>query len=258
MARIVLGIEYDGTAYSGWQVQSQAPSVQAELQRAMSRVADHAVQLTAAGRTDAGVHALMQVAHFDTEAARPELAWALGGSAECPADISVLWAREVPADFHARFDALSRTYVYRITNRRVRPALERARACWIRRPLDAEAMHAAAQLLLGVHDYSAFRAAQCQSPSPVRCVTGIVVRRDADEVEITVRANAFLYHMVRNVAGTLLAVGVGDQPQSWVADVLASRERTQAGVTAPPQGLYFAGVDYAATYGLPSGPPGLR
>jgi tRNA pseudouridine38-40 synthase len=258
MARIVLGIEYDGSAYSGWQLQAHAPSVQGELERALSVVADHPVQLTAAGRTDAGVHALMQVAHFDTTAVRPEQAWVLGGSAECAADVCVLWAREVAPEFHARFSAVSRTYRYRILNRRVRPALERARACWIRRPLDAEAMHAAAQSLLGEHDFSAFRAAECQSTTPVRRVTGIAVRRDEDRIEIAIRANAFLHHMVRNIAGTLIAVGVGDQPPQWVATVIARRDRTQAGATAPPQGLYFAGVEYDPGYGLPSAPPVFR
>jgi len=258
MARIAIGVEYDGSAYSGWQVQQHAPSVQGELERALSRVADHPVDLNAAGRTDAGVHALMQVAHFDTVAARPEQAWVLGGSAESAADVSVLWAREVPDDFHARFSALSRGYVYRIVNRKVRPALDRARACWVRRPLDADAMQAAAQCLLGEHDFSAFRAAECQSTTPVRRVTAVAVRRDADRVEMRIEANAFLHHMVRNVAGTLIRVGVGDEPMEWVDHLLRSRDRTRAGATAPPQGLYFAGVDYDPRYGLPSGPSALR
>jgi tRNA pseudouridine38-40 synthase len=256
MARIAIGVEYDGSAYAGWQMQRHAPTVQAELERALSRIADHELRLTAAGRTDAGVHALMQVAHFDTGASRPEQAWVLGGSAECGADVSVLWARTVPDDFHARFSAVSRSYLYRIVNRQVRPAIDRARACWLRRPLDAGAMHAAAQALVGEHDFSAFRAAHCQSSTPVRRVTGIAVRRDADRIEIEITANAFLHHMVRNVAGTLIAVGVGDRPVGWVAELLASRNRTQAGVTAPPQGLYFARVEYDARWGLPAA--GLR
>ena len=258
MARIAIGVEYDGSAYSGWQAQPHAPSVQGELERALSIVADHRVELTAAGRTDAGVHALMQVAHFDTAATRPEQAWVLGGSAESAEDVSVLWAREVPDDFHARFSALSRGYLYRIVNRKVRPALDRARACWVRRPLDADAMQAAAQCLLGEHDFSAFRAAECQSTTPVRRLTAIAVRRDADCVEVRVTANAFLHHMVRNLAGTLIRVGVGDEPPAWVGDVLRSRDRTRAGATAPPQGLYFVGVDYETRYGLPSRDPGLR
>jgi tRNA pseudouridine38-40 synthase len=258
MARIAIGIEYDGTAYSGWQLQQHAPSVQAVLERALSSVADHELRLSAAGRTDAGVHALMQVAHFDTTASRPEQAWVLGGSAEAQPDVSILWARQVPDDFHARFSALSRSYLYRIVNRRVRPAIDRARACWVRQPLDAEAMHAAAQSLVGENDFSAFRAAGCQSPTPVRRLTCIAVRRDADRIEIEVTANAFLHHMVRNVAGTLIAVGAGDQPAGWVAEVLASRDRVRAGATAPPQGLYFAGVEYEARWGLPAASAGLR
>jgi tRNA pseudouridine38-40 synthase len=252
MARIALGIEYDGSAYAGWQVQAHAPSVQDELQRALSQVAAHGVVLTAAGRTDAGVHALMQIAHFDSETAREEHAWVLGATAECAADVSVLWARTVPADFHARFSALARTYLYRIVNRRVRPALERARTCWVRRSLDIQTMHEAAQCLVGEHDFSAFRAAECQSRTPVRRVDAIRVSGDGPRIEIAVRANAFLHHMVRNIAGTLIAVGVGDRPTDWVAEVLARKDRTRAGVTAPPQGLYFAGADYDPSYGLPS------
>jgi tRNA pseudouridine38-40 synthase len=258
MARIALGLEYDGSAYFGWQRQSHAPSVQGEFERALSSVADHPVRLTAAGRTDAGVHALMQVAHFDTTAVRPEQAWVLGGSAAAAEDLSVLWAREVPGDFHARFSALSRTYRYRILNRRIRPALERHRSCWIRRPVDAEAMHEAAQCLLGEHDFSAVRSADCQSSTPIRRITAIAVRRYGMRVEIEISANAFLHHMVRNIAGTLLAVGVGDRPVAWVAEVLASRDRASAGPMAVARGLYFAGVDYAAHYGLPSGPASFR
>lgn len=254
MARIALGIEYDGSAYSGWQLQSHVRSVQGELQRALSGIANHDVQLTAAGRTDAGVHALMQVAHFDTHASRPEQGWVRGGSTESAPDVTILWARPVPAAFHARFDAVSRSYVYRILNRPARPALERSRACWIRRPLDAVAMHAAAQSLVGEHDFSALRAAECQSTTPVRRLIAIGVERRGEVIEISVRANAFLHHMVRNIAGTLLAVGTGDRPVEWVAAVLAERDRTQAGVTAPPQGLYFAGVEYPPEFGLPSNP----
>lgn len=254
MARIALGIEYDGSAYCGWQRQTHARSVQGEVERALSNIADHEVHLTSAGRTDAGVHALMQVAHFDTHAVRPEQAWVRGGTTEGPADISILWARRVPDAFHARFDALSRSYLYRILNRPVRPALDRLRACWVRRPLDADVMHAAAQALVGEHDFSAFRAAECQSTSPMRRLLAVSVVRSGEFVHIELRANAFLHHMVRNVAGSLIAVGNGDRPPAWVARVLESRDRTQAGVTAPPQGLYFAGVEYPAELGLPSAP----
>lgn len=259
MTRIAIGIEYDGSAYSGWQQQAHARSVQGELQRALGRVADHEVQLTAAGRTDAGVHALMQVAHFDTSSPREDRAWVLGGTAESAADVSVLWARRVPSAFHARFSALSRSYCYRIAERPVRPALDRSRACWMRRPLDVEAMHAAAQVLIGEHDFSAFRAAECQSATPVRRLAAISVhRRSRTTVEVVVTANAFLHHMVRNIVGTLLAVGAGDQGPGWVAEVLESRDRRCGGVTAPPQGLYFAGVDYPADFDLPSMASGFR
>jgi len=252
MARIAIGIEYDGSSYSGWQLQSHCRSVQQELERALSRVADHAVTLTAAGRTDAGVHAFCQVAHFDSEAKRALPAWALGGSAECASDVTVLWAHRVAEDFHARYSARSRTYLYRVLNRPMRPALERTRVCWIRRPLDAECMHEAAQALIGEHDFSAFRAAECQSSTPMRRLLEIAVVRRDEHVDILVRANAFLHHMVRNIAGTLLAVGCGERPAAWVAEVLALRERTRAGVTAPPQGLYFVGAEYAPEHGLPS------
>lgn len=257
MTRIAIGIEYDGTSYSGWQVQGHAPSVQAELERALGSVADHPVELTAAGRTDAGVHALMQVAHFDSDAPRALEAWVLGGTAASAPDVSVLWARFVADDFHARFSALSRSYRYRILNRRVRPALDRGYCCWVRRTLDADAMHAAAQPLVGEHDFSAFRAAECQSTTPMRRLDAISVRRAGDHVVVEVTANAFLHHMVRNLVGTLIAVGGGEQPPEWVAEVLAGRDRTRAGMTAPPQGLFFAGVRYDERHGLPTAPVGL-
>ena len=266
MPRIALGIEYDGSAYAGWQQQPHARGVQGELERALAGIAGHPVNLTAAGRTDAGVHALLQVAHFDSDTCRPDHAWTLGGTAESAADVTILWARTVPAHFHARYSALSRSYRYRILNRRMRPALDRLRACWARRPLDADLMHRAAQQLLGERDFSAFRAAECQSRTPMRRLFEAGVERRGDTVEISVRANAFLHHMVRNIAGSLLLVGSGDRPEAWLGEVLAARDRTLAGPTAPPQGLYFAGVEYPAEFGLPSmaqasgrlgaGPPG--
>lgn len=256
MPRIAVGIEYDGSAYAGWQQQAHAPGVQGEIERALGSVAGHPVALTAAGRTDAGVHALLQVAHFDTDALRPEQAWALGGTAQSAADVTILWAREVPDRFHARHSAISRTYLYRILNRRMRPALERMRACWIRRPLDAAAMQDAAQLLLGERDFSSFRAAECQSRTPVRRLLEIAVVRRDDVVDIRVHANAFLHHMVRNVAGSLIMVGTGDREPAWIGDVLEARDRSAAGPTAPPQALYFAGVEYPAEFGLPCAPPG--
>ena len=253
MPRIAVGIEYDGSAYAGWQQQSHARGVQGEIERALASVAGHPVSLTAAGRTDAGVHALLQVAHFDTGATRPEHAWALGGTAGSAADVTIVWAREVPGQFHARYSALSRTYVYRILNRRMRPALDRLRVCWVRRPLDAVVMQEAAQALLGERDFSSFRAAECQSRTPMRRLIEVGVTRSDDVVEIRVRANAFLHHMVRNIAGSLILVGTGDRGPGWIAEVLESRDRTAAGPTAPPHALYFAGVEYPAEFGLPCG-----
>jgi len=253
MPRLALGIEYDGSAFAGWQFQSHARSVQGDLQRALSQVADHPVELTAAGRTDAGVHALEMVAHFDTTAAQPLHAWVLGTNANVAAEISVLWAHVVPDDFHARHQATARSYLYRVLDRRVRPALERQRVCWIRHELDAERMHEAAQALVGHHDFSAFRASECQSPTPVRKLMELSVGRDGPYVDIRVRANAFLHHMVRNIAGSLILVGRGERSAGWLSEVLQGRDRCEAGPTAPPDGLYFLGADYPAGYGLPSG-----
>jgi len=261
MPRLALGIEYDGSAFAGWQHQSHARTVQGDLQDALSQVADHPVELTAAGRTDAGVHALEMVAHFDTTAERPLFAWVLGANANAPAEISVLWAHPVAHDFHARHQALARRYLYRILDRRMRSALERERVSWIRHELDASHMHEAAQVLVGHHDFSAFRAAECQSPTPVRKLMDIAVERRGPYVDIQLQANAFLHHMVRNIAGSLMLVGRGERPAGWLADVLRRGDRREAGPTAPPQGLYFVGADYAAGHGLPSGrlrrpPPG--
>ena len=221
------------------------------------------MSVTAAGRTDAGVHALMQVAHFDSTAARTTRGWTLGANTELPPEITLLWAQPVPDSFHARYSALSRTYVYRIVNRPCRPALLRGLMCWVRPSLEAEAMHSAAQALVGEHDFSSFRAAECQSPTALRRVTHIAVERAGAELALTIRANAFLHHMVRNIAGALIEVGTGKRPARWIAELLEARDRRLGAVTAPPQGLYLARVDYSAEFGLPpaeaSGPcPSLR
>jgi tRNA pseudouridine38-40 synthase len=252
MVRVALGLEYDGTAFSGWQFQSHARSVQGELQRALSSVANHPVEATAAGRTDAGVHALGQIVHFDTSAERPSRSWVLGANSVGPEDLRVLWACEVAADFHARYAALSRSYRYLVLDTPVRPSLDRNRVCWSRRPLDVDAMIAAAPTLVGEHDFAAFRAAECQSRSTTRRVQAVTVSRHGPLIEISVRANAFLHHMVRNFAGVLLAVGTGDRPIGWVHEVLESRDRTRGGVTAPAQGLYLETVEYPPAYGLPT------
>jgi len=249
--RIAVGVEYDGARYAGWQRQSEVASVQAELERALGSVADHPVEVTCGGRTDAGVHGLGQVAHFDTGSLRSMRGWALGANTLLPPDIAVTWAAAVPAGFHARYSALARTYRYVIQNRDVRPALLRRRVCWIHRPLDAGVMHAAAQCLVGEHDFSAFRAAECQSRTATRRVESIAVRREDECVFIEIKANAFLHHMVRNIAGSLIDVGTGEQPASWLPGVLASRDRRQAGITAPAGGLYFLRIDYPPEFALP-------
>ena len=254
MTRWAARIEYIGTAYAGWQRLTHNISVQQKLEEALSIVADHPVQVMAAGRTDAGVHGLGQVVHFDTPSTRNVLAWTLGANVHLPADISLRWAQPVVADFHARHHALSRRYRYVFHNTRARSAVSAGRATFWHRPLDAAAMHRAAQSLLGERDFSALRDAECQSPTPMRNVMEISVWRSGEFVAIDIRANAFLHHMVRNIAGTLAAVGQGRQPVEWVAEVLASRERKNAGMTAPAEGLYFIGPEYPAQYGLPPPP----
>jgi tRNA pseudouridine38-40 synthase len=252
MARFAACVEYDGRAYSGWQYQPGLHTVQDVLQGALSRVADAPVECTCAGRTDAGVHALGQVVHFDTDAVRSERGLRLGANTYLPADVSVVWLREAPGHFHARYSATARTYRYVILNRDSRPGLATGRATWERRPLDAEAMHAAAQCLIGEHDFSAFRAIECQAKSPVRRVETLSVTRDGEWVTIAITANAFLHHMVRNVAGLLMSVGQGDSPPQRVPAMLAGRDRKVNAATAPPDGLYLASVRYPWEFGLPA------
>jgi tRNA pseudouridine38-40 synthase len=249
--RVAVGVEYDGTRYKGWQIQSHAPSIQATLNAAVSQVAAEPVDCTGSGRTDSGVHAEGQVAHFDTQAHRPPRSWVLGINSNLPDDVNVLWATEVAAGFHARYSAVERLYRYRIVNRPVRSALERHRAWWVRRPLDASAMAAAAEHCCGEHDFSAFRAAGCQSRTPMRNVTRLDVERRGCMVTIHVAANAFLHHMVRNLIGTLVRVGVGDADPDWVAAVLAGRDRALAGMTAPAAGLTLVSVRYPPGCGVP-------
>jgi tRNA pseudouridine38-40 synthase len=251
LQRIAIGIEYDGSRFCGWQQQAQGASIERELVAAISRVADHPIEVCAAGRTDAGVHALGQVVHFDTTALRTARGWLLGITSRLPDDVTLIWARPVAEDFHARSSAVARSYTYRILNRPTRPALARHRACWWREALDAECMHHAAQQLCGEHDFSAFRAAECQSKSAVRRLYRIDVTRTADLVTIEVTANAFLHHMVRNIAGALLAVGSGKRPESWLAGILAGRDRRHGGITAPAGGLYLARVHYPPHFGIP-------
>lgn len=249
--RIALGIEYDGTAYLGWQRQTNGPSVQAVFERALSRVADEAIELVCAGRTDTGVHARCQVAHFDTSAQRTSRGWVLGCNSLLPSDVCVRWAQPVADDFHARYGAYARRYRYTILNRPVRPALESRFVTWERLPLDAQAMHEAAQALVGEHDFSAFRTVACQARSPLRHIHEISVVREGEHVVLDVRANAFLHHMVRNIVGTLLPIGRGEQAIGWAAQLLAGRDRALAGPTAPPTGLVFVGPLFPRACGLP-------
>lgn len=251
--RIALGLEYHGGGYAGWQAQHdpELPTVQATLERALARVAARPVTTVCAGRTDAGVHAGAQVVHFDTDAERPLRAWVLGTNAWLPRDISVQWARVVPDDFHARFSAEYRCYRYLILSRPQRPALLAGAICHERHTLDAQRMHAAAQALLGERDFSAFRAAGCQSRTPMRRVERIAVERHGELIAIDIRANAFLLHMVRNIAGSLLVIGRGERAPEWMGELLVGGDRTQAGATAPAHGLYLVEVGYAARWGLP-------
>ncbi len=256
--RVALGIEYHGGAYAGWQAQRSpgVPTVQEALEAALSRVADHPVATVCAGRTDAGVHASAQVVHFDTRAARPMRAWVMGVNSLLPADVAVQWAREVGPDFHARFSARYRRYRYLVLTRAQRSALAAGSACLERRPVDAPRMHEAAQCLLGERDFSAFRGAGCQSRTPMRRLERVAVSRAGDLLTIEVEANAFLLHMVRNIAGSLLAVGTGERSAQWLAEVMASRDRTLAAATAPARGLYLVDVGYDACWGLPGPPAG--
>jgi len=254
--RIALGIEYDGSQYHGWQTQQPGvATVQQTVEQALSRVANHPVQLVCAGRTDRGVHAFGQVVHFDTEARRGLHNWLLGVNTNLPFDVNVNWVQPVAADFHARFSATGRRYRYLILNRASRSALLHRRATWIHQPLDHQAMHRAGQALLGEHDFSSYRAIGCQAKHPVRTLETLSVTRRGDLVELAVSANAFLHHMVRNIAGVLLAVGTGVQDEDYPRRVLAFRDRTRGGVTAPPDGLYFAGVRYPDEFAIPEPPP---
>ncbi|MCX7627741.1 MAG: tRNA pseudouridine(38-40) synthase TruA [Methylophilaceae bacterium] len=249
--RVALGLEYDGSRFCGWQSQPCGCGVQDHLQAALQRVAGHPVGVCAAGRTDAGVHALAQVVHFDTEAVRPLNAWVRGVNAYLPSGVRVLWAREVGAGFHARFSARRRSYQYVLQVSQVAPAVLAGKVGWYHRPLDVQAMQQAAALLLGEHDFSAFRAAECQAKSPVKILYQAQVRVSGNLLLFEFCANAFLHHMVRNLVGSLIYVGNGKYPVAWFADLLRHGDRTRAAPTFMPDGLYLSGVDYDACWGLP-------
>ena len=251
MKRYALGIEYDGRGFHGWQAQREDPSVQLCLENALAVVADHSLRVICAGRTDTGVHARCQVVHFDSEAKRSERQWVLGLNSNLPATACVLWVRPVDAEFHARFCAFERHYQYTILNRWIRPALRAGQVAWCPRPLDAEKMHEAATALLGEHDFSAFRSAGCKARHAVREIRHISVRRAQDDVVLDIAANGFLYHMVRNIVGSLLDIGKGEKPVAWLAELLQARDRKLAGVTAPPDGLCFLAARYPDSFGLP-------
>ena len=250
--RVALGIEYDGTSYNGWQRQKTGLGVQQRVEEALSIVANQPVEVICAGRTDTGVHATDQVVHFDTDSDRSERGWLLGANTNLPDDINVSWVTLVADDFHARFSAMSRSYRYLILNRLQRSALHRHRAWWVYEPLDAERMDAAAQRLLGEHDFSAFRAAGCQASTAVRHLTHISVARAGDWITLDVTANAFLQHMVRNIMGTIATVGLGEEGVEWITEVLESRDRKAGGIAAPAHGLTLAGVEYPAAFGVPA------
>jgi tRNA pseudouridine38-40 synthase len=254
MSRIVLGIEYDGSAYAGWQWQTGKRTLQSELQHALSQIAAQPVTVICAGRTDAGVHALEQVVHFDCEVERDLKAWLMGGNSQLPEDIRIIWAKPAIADFHARYSAIARFYRYVILNRPMKSALLRTQATWCFQALDAKKMHLAAQALIGEHDFSSFRAQGCQSKSPNRLMYFVEVYRQDERVIIDICANAFLHHMVRNIAGVLMEIGMGRKPVSWVTELLAIKDRSQAAITAPPHGLHLGGVFYPDQYQIAKHP----
>ncbi len=250
--RIALGVEYDGSRYCGWQMQAHGTrTVQHEIEKALSVVADHRVQVVCAGRTDTGVHATGQVVHFDTTAQRQLKAWVMGVNTHLPDDVCVHWARPVSDDFSARFSATMRSYRYVIQQRAARPALYKHRVTWVYEQLDTEAMHAAAQALLGENDFSSFRSSACQSEHAMRFLEKIDVAAEGAFVYIDISANAFLHHMVRNIVGSLLKIGTGERPVGWMSELLALKDRTRAGPTAPAEGLYLVAVQYPDEYALP-------
>ncbi len=250
--RIAIGLEYDGTDFVGWQAQRDSRSVQERLSQAIAAVADHPVTVSGSGRTDAGVHAAQQIAHFDTEADRKLRQWLLGINSNLPADIAVQWVRKVDTDFDARRSALWRRYRYLITQRSVRSALLRRRTWWLRDLLDCAAMTAAAGAWLGENDFSAFRAAGCQSSTSMRRLISVAICRQESLISFDFTANAFLQHMVRNLVGALVKIGTGSEAPAWAAEVLAGRDRTRGGVTAPPQGLALMEVAYPERFELPA------
>lgn len=249
--KIALGLEYDGSGFCGWQSQPGGCGVQDALEQALRGIAGESLRVHAAGRTDTGVHALSQVVHFETAVQRPESAWVRGCNTLLPAGVSILWARRVADDFHARFSAQGRHYRYVLLNRPVRPGLFASRVGWFHVPLNLEKMREGAAYLLGEHDFSAFRAAGCQAKSPVKHLRQLALQRSGDNLVFDLAANGFLHHMVRNIVGCLVYVGKGRYPPEWIADLLQQADRTRAAPTFSPDGLYFTGVDYDPKWNLP-------
>ncbi|CFQ39037.1 tRNA pseudouridine(38-40) synthase TruA [Yersinia bercovieri] len=254
--KIALGIEYNGSRYFGWQRQQEVTSVQACLEAALSKVANAPIGVFCAGRTDAGVHATGQVVHFVTTAVRKDAAWTMGANSHLPGDIAVRWVKTVDEDFHARFSATARRYRYIIFNHRYRPAVLAQGVTHCHQPLDAERMGQAAQCLLGENDFTSFRAVQCQSRTPWRNVKHIKVTRHGAYIVVDIKANAFVHHMVRNIVGSLIEIGCGNQDVTWMAELLALKDRTRAAATAKAEGLYLVSVDYPERFGLPAAPMG--
>lgn len=249
--RIVLGLEYDGSHFCGWQSQPSGCSIQDALETALSRIAQSNIQTITAGRTDSGVHATYQVIHFDTKVKRPLSAWVRGVNASLPDGIAVLWASKLSNSFHARYSARERCYLYLLLNHPIRAGLYHGKVGWFHLPLNLERMRDAAKLLLGEHDFSAFRASECQAKSPVRNVTKLEIIQQGDIITFEIRANAFLYHMVRNIIGSLIYVGKGKHSSQWIRDLLESGDRTYAAPTFSAAGLYLAGITYDPKWKLP-------
>jgi len=253
--RIALAVEYNGNGYCGWQRQPHCLSVQQAVEEVLSGIADNPVTVICSGRTDTGVHAFAQVVHFDCPVERPERAWTFGANSELDRRIAIHWASEVAEDFHARFSATSRSYRYLIHNRRTRPGVHSGLMSWVNQPLDHQSMQAAANAIRGTHDFSSFRSADCQAQQPVRSLHSIQVSRREDLVVIDITANGFLHNMVRIIAGSLVKIGRGERPVEWMSELLAARDRTVAGATLAPGGLYFLQPEYPPEFRIPDFSP---
>ncbi len=254
MKRFALAVEYDGQAFNGWQIQPDRQTVQGVMEQAVGKMAGHPLRVHAAGRTDAGVHATRQIVHFDTDANRPVTAWVRGVNSFLPAGVSVLWAQEVPEHFHSRFVATARHYRYLLLQHPIRPSLLAGKVGWLHQPVSIEAMQAASAYLLGEHDFSSFRAAECQALSPVKQMLRVEIGQQANMLYFDFSATAFLHHMVRNIMGALLHIGKGNESPDWMAWLLAQQNRAVAPPTFMPDGLYLTGVSYPAEFGLATEP----